>query len=124
LSSTTATTTASIAAVAVTPVVTAASKTYDGTVAATLTSCTVSGLMRGDGVTCYGVAHFDTPTAGLLTTVTATNIPSSGAADGNEHHPDGSRRRELRAVERHSHDNGCDRRGRRFAADGHRESSI
>ena len=41
---TTATTTADITAVTLTPAVTAANKVYDGTASATLTSCTLTGV--------------------------------------------------------------------------------
>ena len=50
LASTTATTTAAITALTVTPAVTAANKVYDGTTSATLTSCTVTGALGGDVV--------------------------------------------------------------------------
>ena len=59
LSSTTATTTAAITAATVTPAITAANKVYDGTTAATLTSCTVTGALGGDVVACAGTATFD-----------------------------------------------------------------
>ena len=47
LTASSATTTAAITAFSVTPHVTVADKAYDGTTSATLTSCTVSGLVRG-----------------------------------------------------------------------------
>ena len=58
LATTTATTTAAITARTVTPVATAANKIYDGTTAATLTSCTLTGALGGDVVACTGTATF------------------------------------------------------------------
>ena len=58
LASTTATTTATITALTVTPAVTVANKVYDGTVSATLTSCTLGGVLGGDVVSCTGTAAF------------------------------------------------------------------
>src|SRR5207237_185847 len=52
LTSTTATTTAAISAVPVTATVTAATKAYDRTTVATIASCTLSGVLTGDVVTC------------------------------------------------------------------------
>src|SRR5204862_206829 len=54
LASTTATTTANITAVALTPTVTAANKIYDGTTAAT-SSCALTGVVGTDVVSCAGV---------------------------------------------------------------------
>ena len=48
LAATTATTTAAITAVTVTPAIAAADKPYDGTTTATLLSCTLTGLLAGD----------------------------------------------------------------------------
>src|SRR6185503_18740837 len=56
LSSTAGTTTAAIVAAPVTPTVTVASRRYDGTTSATLTSCTVTGVAEGDVVSCTGTA--------------------------------------------------------------------
>jgi hypothetical protein len=80
LSSTTATTTASITAVAVTATVTAANKPYDGTIVATLTSCTITGLVNGDVVNCTGPAAFDTATVGTGKIVTAALTLTGEAA--------------------------------------------
>ncbi|HXD16129.1 MAG TPA: YDG domain-containing protein, partial [Vicinamibacterales bacterium] len=80
LASTTATTTANIAAATVTPAITAASKPYDGTATATLTACTVSGTINGDVVTCSGTATFDSAATGAGKTVTATGLTLGGAA--------------------------------------------
>ena len=71
LSSTTATTTADITALTVTATVTAANKVYDGTTAATLTSCALTGAL-GPDVDCVGTAAFDTAAVGTGKTVTAT----------------------------------------------------
>ena len=55
LEATSTTTTASIHPRTVTPMVTVADKRYDGTTAATITSCSVSGVVVG----CTGTATFD-----------------------------------------------------------------
>ena len=52
LSSTSATTSANIATAMLTATVTAANKTYDGTTSATVTGCTLSGVIGSDVVTC------------------------------------------------------------------------
>src|SRR6185295_7679258 len=57
LTSTSATTTANITAAMLTPAITAASKTYDGTSSATI-SCSVTGVMGGDAVSCSGTGSF------------------------------------------------------------------
>ena len=67
----------------VTPAITAANKVYDGTTAATLTSCTVTGALGGDVVACAGTATFDTATVGTGKTVTASGLTLTGAAAGN-----------------------------------------
>src|SRR5204863_26736 len=82
LASTTATTTANITAVALTPTVTAANKTYDGTTAA-ITTCALIGVVGSDVVTCAGTATFDTAFVGTGKTVTVSGIALSGAAAGN-----------------------------------------
>src|SRR6185503_8757112 len=82
LSSTTATTTAAVTALSVTPAVTAANKVFDGTTGATLTTCTV-GALSGDLVTCTGTASFDTANVGTGKTVTAGGLTLTGAAAGN-----------------------------------------
>ena len=66
-----------------TPTVTAANKAYDGTVSATLTSCTLTGVIGGDVVTCTGTAAFATASVGAGKTVTVSGLTLSGAAAGN-----------------------------------------
>ena len=67
----------------VTPTVLAANKVYDGTTSATLTSCTLAGLVGGDAVGCTGTAAFDTAKAGTGKTVTVSGLTLTGAAAGN-----------------------------------------
>ena len=69
LASPTATTTANITAVSLTAAVAAANKVYDGTTATTAT-CTLTGLVGTDVVTCSGTAIFDTAHVGTAKTVT------------------------------------------------------
>jgi hypothetical protein len=83
LSSVTATTTAGINTLIVHPVITAANKTYDGTTAATLSSCGVDGAVAGDVVSCTGTAVFESAAVGTGKTVTATGLGLTGAAAGN-----------------------------------------
>src|SRR5207249_9730040 len=65
LGSTTATATASITVATVTAAVTAANKPYDNTTSATLTSCTLTGVIGGDVVSCTGTtAAFASATVG------------------------------------------------------------
>ena len=66
-----------------TPAVDAANKVYDGTTAATLTSCTVTGAIGGDVVACTGTASFDTANVGTGKTVTVSGLTLTGAAAGN-----------------------------------------
>src|SRR6185503_11126715 len=73
LSATTATTTASI---------TASNKTYDATAAAAI-SCTLSGVVGSDAVTCVGTGSFDTAAVGTGKTVTSTNLGLGGAQAAN-----------------------------------------
>ena len=72
LASTTATTTATITAVALTPAVTAANKVYDGTLGATLTSCTLTGVLGGDVVSCTGTCGVRHGGVGAGKTVTVS----------------------------------------------------
>src|SRR5581483_2482078 len=58
LVSPTALTTADIVTAPVTATVTAADKVFDGTAAASVTSCIVNGVFGGDSVTCSGTAAF------------------------------------------------------------------
>jgi hypothetical protein len=68
--------------VTVIPTVTAADKTYDGTTTATLTSCTLTGVLAGDLVDCTGIAEFTTATAGADKPVTASGLMLTGPDDG------------------------------------------
>jgi hypothetical protein len=82
----TASTTANISAISVTASVTAASKSYDGTTAATITGCTLSGVLPAEAanVTCAAAsASFASANAGTGTVVTASGIALSGTAAGN-----------------------------------------
>jgi hypothetical protein len=83
LTTTTATTTAAVTALAVTPLVTAADKPYDGTNGATLTSCTVAGALGGDMVACSGTATFADSNVGTGKTVLVTGLTLTGAGAGN-----------------------------------------
>ena len=58
LSATSATTTANITAATLTPAITATNKTYDGTSRAAI-SCTLTGVVGSDVVTCTGTGSFD-----------------------------------------------------------------
>jgi hypothetical protein len=84
LQNTTASTTANIAALAITGSITAGNKTYDGTAAATITSRTLSGQLSGDDVAYVGgTATFAGKNAGAGQTVTATGLSLTGADAGN-----------------------------------------
>jgi len=84
LGAATATDQANIAARPVTPIITANSKTYDGSTTATLSSQGVTGTIGGDVVTLgVGDANFDTKNAGTGKTVTATTLTLGGAGAGN-----------------------------------------
>src|SRR5262249_29698751 len=79
-----ASTTADIAALAITGAIAAANKTYDGTTAATITDRTLTGVIGGDAVTYVGgTASFSDKNAGLGKTVTATGLDLAGADAGN-----------------------------------------
>src|SRR4029077_2514532 len=82
LTATMATTTANIAAATLTPAITAANKTYDGIAAAAI-SCTLTGVVGSDVVTCSGTGSFDTATVGTAKTVTSSNLVLGGAQAGN-----------------------------------------
>src|SRR6185369_6016538 len=69
-------------AATLTPAITAASKTYDGTSAAAI-SCTLTGLVGGDVVACAGTGSFDTAAVGTGKAVTANSLSLSGAAASN-----------------------------------------
>jgi hypothetical protein len=64
--------------------ITAAGKVYDGTIAATILTRALNGVIQGDDVIYTGgTATFDTPTVGTAKTVTATGFSLSGADAGN-----------------------------------------
>jgi len=78
------TATADITARAVTPVIVANDKVYDGTTTATLSSQSVTGTIGAEVVTLgVGAANFDTKNIGLNKTVTATTLTLGGADAGN-----------------------------------------
>lgn len=86
LDSDTVTATAAIRPKPVTAAVAAADKTYDGTPSATITSCTLSGLLGPDsGAVSCGAANasFADPNAGTGKAVTAGGITLSGEGSGN-----------------------------------------
>jgi hypothetical protein len=65
-------------------VVTAQNKIYDGTDAADITNCSVTGFVGSDNVTCsVASATFSDANAGTNKTVTATGISLSGTDSGN-----------------------------------------
>jgi hypothetical protein len=72
----------SIAKATVTASVTAANKPYDSTKTATVTACTLSGVLGSDNVTCSGTGTFASANAGNGITVTAT-VTLGGTAAGN-----------------------------------------
>jgi predicted RNA-binding protein len=81
---TTALTSADIGVLAVTGSITAASKTYDGTTAATITDRSLAGIIAGDDVSYVGgTASFDTKNVGAGKTVTVTGLGLYGADAGN-----------------------------------------
>jgi hypothetical protein len=64
--------------------VTASDKSYDGTTAATIATCSLTGKVGADAVTCAaGAGAFDNRNAGVGKTVTASSITLAGAAAGN-----------------------------------------
>ena len=68
----------------VTASVTAANKIYDSNTTATITNCTVNGVVGGDTVTCSAAsAAFANKNVGTGKTVTATGITLSGGSAGN-----------------------------------------
>jgi hypothetical protein len=83
LSETTATTSAGIVARSVSATVSVAEKRYDGTTAATLTSCAVSDVIAGDSVACTGTAAFDSANAGANNAVTVSHLELTGTAAAN-----------------------------------------
>ncbi|MBI2318106.1 MAG: hypothetical protein HYU75_14210, partial [Betaproteobacteria bacterium] len=84
LTSATTTTSANITPAPVFASVTAANKVYNGTATATITGCSLSGVIGSDGVTCSaGPAGFADGNVGNAKTATATGITLSGAAAAN-----------------------------------------
>jgi len=83
LSTTTASTIATITARPVTPTVTAADKVFDGTTTATLTSCVLTGVIGGDVVGCTGTATFATASVGAGKVVTVTGLTLTGVSAAN-----------------------------------------
>jgi hypothetical protein len=80
LAATSATTTADITPATLTGSVTASSKTYDGTTAATIATRTLGGVMGSDDASLVGgTATFNDKNAGTGKTVTATGLSLSGA---------------------------------------------
>src|SRR5207248_25706 len=78
-------TTADITPIVLTASGAAANKVYDRTTTATITSCTLAGVIAGDTVTCSagGPNTFNTKNVGTGKTVTATGISLSGVDAGN-----------------------------------------
>ena len=62
--------------------ITVSNKTYDGTTSATITGCSLSGVLGSDSVTCSATGNFVSPNAGNGVTVNAT-ASLGGAAAGN-----------------------------------------
>ena len=86
LSSTTATTTANITALAITGSFTAQSKTYDGATTATVLTRSLSGVLAGDTANVSltgGTASFADANVGTGKTVTLTGATLTGSASGN-----------------------------------------
>src|SRR5204863_5617346 len=83
LATTTATTTAAITAVSLTPAVTVLSKVYDGTASATVTRCTVYGVVTCEAFSCVVMRSFDTAGVGAGKTVTVSGLTLTGAAASN-----------------------------------------
>jgi trimeric autotransporter adhesin len=81
---TTATTTAIISPKPVTASITAANKVYDGTDAATINSCTISGKLSTDDVSCTASnAHFASANASPSSQSVTATVALAGAAAGN-----------------------------------------
>ena len=79
LGNTTETASATISALSITGSVTANSKTYDDTTAATLTSRTLTGVLGSDVVTLAGgTATFNSKDVTSATTVTVTGLALAG----------------------------------------------
>jgi len=77
------TVTLNVQTASLTPSIAASNKTYDGTTAATFT-CSLSGVVGTDNVSCTGgSAVFASAAAGTGTTVTATGLQLTGAKAAN-----------------------------------------
>jgi hypothetical protein len=86
LTATSATTTASITPLAVTPAVTVSNKSYDGTTAATIVNRTATGVLTADAATAVltgGSALFADANSGTAKPVSVTSLTLSGPAAGN-----------------------------------------
>src|SRR5207247_748899 len=85
LSGGSSTTTADITAKALTASVTASNKTYDATTAATISGCSLTGVIGAEVVTCSagGPNTFSDKNVAAGKTVTATGITLAGADAGN-----------------------------------------
>ncbi len=71
---------------AVTPVITATSKVYDGNLTSTIQTRSLTGIIGADNVTLTGgTATFDTKTVGIGKTVTGTGFTFGGAQVANYH---------------------------------------
>jgi len=82
LASTNAVTTANITAKDITATVVASNKIYNGTVAAVITGCSLTGVFSGDSVTCTATGVFDDKNVGINKTVTTT-VSLVGTGAGN-----------------------------------------
>src|SRR6185503_1909016 len=65
-----------------TPAITATNKTYDATPAAAI-SCTLTGVVGTDVVTCSGTGSFDSSAVGAGKPVTSSNLALGGAQSSN-----------------------------------------
>ena len=84
LGNSTATTTANITSKDLTPAITAANKTYDGTTTATIATRTLTGIIAPDVVTLTGgTATFADKSVGTNKTVTGSGFALAGADAGN-----------------------------------------
>jgi hypothetical protein len=83
LSSTTVVTAGAITRRTVTPAVTIANKRFDATTSATITACTLSGLIAGDAIICTGNAAFASAAVGSNKQVTVSQLALTGTAAAN-----------------------------------------
>src|SRR5207244_8184164 len=94
---TTDTTTAKINPKPVTGSITAADKTYDGTNAATINTCTVNGKVGTDDVTCTGSGATFASANAVASPQTVTATVSSTAAAASHYTPGATPTRTTRA---------------------------